>query len=126
MLVAFWPLAFPRDSSSGLTKGVSVTGQQQWSQPMGSPSTPPLATKLMDQEGLELWFCSVCLLELPLISPAFFSPWSWQSHFIQVIFSKWCRIKRARARGSSPACSGGAGNHKVGPKGNPRACTPGR
>lgn len=74
MLVAFWLLDFPRDNSSGLTKGVSVTGQQWWSQSVGSPSPPPLSRKLMDQEGLELWFCGLCMLELALICPAFFSP----------------------------------------------------
>lgn len=72
----------------------------------------------MDQEGLELWFCGLHMLELALICPAFFQLLEraesfYQSHFFRVVQNQEgpCQGKLC---GSSPACSSGAGGHKGG------------
>lgn len=94
VLLAFWLWAFPRDNSSGLTKGISVIGQQWWSQSMGSPCPPPLCLQLIKRVcscGFVDCACLTWLLSAYLFSALGAG---------RVILSEWCRVRRAHARGS--------------------------
>lgn len=74
----------------------------------------------MGQEGLESWFCGLCMLGSYL--PSFSQPLELavilSESFFQVVQSQE-GISQGKPYGSIPACSSGARDHKVGPKANP-------